>query len=69
MSERCEVTDKVIHEDKGYARRAIESIRRTRQGIRKANAGRKSVLVPYRCNHCGGWHVGKTMAPEREAAR
>lgn len=69
MSDRCEATGKVIHEDKGYARRAIESIRRSNGGVRRANAGRKSVLAPYRCEHCGGWHIGKTVAPDRGVAR
>ena len=25
-------------------------------------------VMPYKCRHCGGWHIGKTLA-QKEALR
>lgn len=48
---------KVRHPEQGHAHAALRSLVRER--------GDQGAMTPYRCQFCGGWHIGHT--PKRRA--
>ena len=48
---------KYTYQRKGEAKRAIEQMRQ-RLGVEQLQERTRGRLMPYRCGHCGSWHIG-----------
>lgn len=61
----CAWAGKVTFRTFGQATRSLRNLMRRdfRKGRDRSWGGR---LTPYRCRHCGGWHIGRQ---QKEAVR
>lgn len=40
--------------------KVIHTLKTAQAAAKRARRRTETALAPYRCKHCGGWHVGQT---------